>query len=274
MLTLGALIRATHLRPTLAVTALAGLLCAGFGVEWDTAIVVVLAVFLNQASVGISNDAIDSPRDTEAKRWEKPIPAGDLSLGLAWSVAGIAAVASLVLSFLVGPLVALAQAVFLAAGWLYNLGLKATVWSGACYAVGFGSLPVVVSYAAPPSQFPAVWVVVIAALLGLSAHFANVLPDLGTDLTQGVVGLPHMLGPRVVPAALVVLTLVSGVVLVVGAGSAGFVATAPSAVAAAALGFWAAWASRKPDPGALPFQLSMAAALVLAMGLAVGLTTG
>ena len=274
MLTLGALIRATHLRPTLAVTALAGLLCAGFGVEWDTAIVVVLAVFINQASVGISNDAIDSPRDTEAKRWEKPIPAGDLSLGLAWSVAGIAAVASLVLSFLVGPLVALAQAVFLAAGWLYNLGLKATVWSGACYAVGFGSLPVVVSYAAPPSQFPAVWVVVIAALLGLSAHFANVLPDLGTDRTQGVVGLPHMLGPRVVPAALVVLTLVSGVVLVVGAGSAGFVATAPSAVAAAALGFWAAWASQKPDPGALPFQLSMAAALVLAMGLAVGLTTG
>ena len=274
MLTLGALIRATHLRPTLAVTALAGLLCAGFGVEWDTAIVVVLAVFLNQASVGISNDAIDSPRDTEAKRWEKPIPAGDLSLGLAWSVAGIAEVASLVLSFLVGPLVALAQAVFLAAGWLYNLGLKATVWSGACYAVGFGSLPVVVSYAAPPSQFPAVWVVVIAALLGLSAHFANVLPDLGTDRTQGVVGLPHMLGPRVVPAALVVLTLVSGVVLVVGAGSAGFVATAPSAVAAAALGFWAAWASRKPDPGALPFQLSMAAALVLSMGLAVCLTTG
>ena len=273
MLTLGALIRATHLRPTLAVTALAGLLCAGFGVEWDTAIVVVLAVFLNQASVGISNDAIDSPRDTEAKRWEKPIPAGDLSLGLAWSVAGIAAVASLVLSFLVGPLVALAQAVFLAAGWLYNLGLKATVWSGACYAVGFGSLPVVVSYAAPPSQFPAVWVVVIAALLGLSAHFANVLPDLGTDRTQGVVGLPHVLGPRVVPAALVVLTLVSGVVLVVGAGSAGFVATAPSAAAAAALGFWAAWASRKPDPGALPFQLSMAAALVLAMGMAVGLTT-
>ena len=116
MLTLGALIRATHLRPTLAVTALAGLLCAGFGVEWDTAIVVVLAVFLNQASVGISNDAIDSPRDTEAKRWEKPIPAGDLSLGLAWSVAGIAAVASLVLSFLVGPLVALAQAVFFGGG--------------------------------------------------------------------------------------------------------------------------------------------------------------
>ena len=274
MSTLGALIRATHPGPTLAVTALSGLLCAGFGVEWGTAILVVLAVFLNQASVGISNDAIDSPRDTEAKRWEKPIPAGDLSGGVAWIVAGIAVVASLVLSFLVGPLVALSQAVFLAAGWTYNLGLKATVWSGACYAVGFGSLPLVVSYAAPSPQFPPVWVVVIAALLGLSAHFANVLPDLGTDRTQGVAGLPQVLGPRVVPGVLVVLTLISGVTLVVGAGSAGFVATAPSAVAAAALGFWAAWASRKPNPGALPFQLSMAAALVLAMGLALGLRTG
>jgi 4-hydroxybenzoate polyprenyltransferase len=235
---------------------------------------VVLAVFLNQASVGISNDAIDSPRDTEAKRWEKPIPAGDLSRRVAWSVAGIAALASLVLSFLVAPLVALAQAVFLAAGWLYNLGLKATVWSGACYAVGFGSLPVVVSYAAPSPQFPPVWVVMIAALLGLSAHFANVLPDLRTDRTQGVVGLPHVLGPRVVPGALAALTLVSAVTLVVGAGPASLLATGSAAVVAGGLGIWAAGASRKPDPGSLPFQLSMAAALVLAMGLAVGLTTG
>ena len=274
MSTLGALIRATHPGPTLAVTALAGLLCVGFGVEWDAASVVTLAVFFNQASVGISNDIIDSPRDTEAKRWEKPIPAGDLSTRLAWSVAGIAAVASLVLSFVVGPLVALAQAVFLAAGWLYNLGLKATLWSGACYAVGFGSLPVLVAYAAPTGQFPPVWVVVIAAALGLSAHFANVLPDLGTDRSQGVVGLPQVLGPRVVPGALVLLTLISGVTLVVGAGSASLLATVSAAVVAGGLGIWAAGASRKPDPGPLPFQLSMAAALVLAIGLAWGLTTG
>jgi 4-hydroxybenzoate polyprenyltransferase len=270
----GALIRATHPGPTLAVTALSGLLCVGFGVEWGTAILVVIAVFLNQASVGISNDAIDSPRDTEAKRWEKPIPAGDLSGRVAWIFAGIAGMASLVLSFLVGPVVAVSQAVFLAAGWAYNLGLKATVWSGACYAVGFGSLPLVVSYAAPLPQFPPVWVVAIAALLGLSAHFANVLPDLGTDRTQGVVGLPHLLGPRVVPGVLVMLTLISGVTLVVGAGPASLVATVSAAGVAGGLGFWAAGASRKPDPGPLPFQLSMAAALVLAIGLAVGLTTG
>lgn len=274
MSTVGALIRATHPGPTLAVTALSALLSMGFGVGWEQAVVVVLAVFFNQASVGISNDVIDSPRDTEAKRWEKPIPAGDLSPRVAWTVAGIAALASLVLSVLVTPLVALAQAVFLAAGWLYNLGLKATVWSGACYAVGFGSLPVVVAYATPSPQFPPVWVVVIAALLGLSAHFANVLPDLGSDQAHGVVGLPHMLGARVVPGILAALTLISGVTLVVGAGPASLLPTVSAAVAAGGLGFFAAWASRKPDPGPLPFQLSMAAALVLAMGLAVGLTTG
>lgn len=274
MSTLGALIRATHLGPTLAVTALSALLSVGFGVGWGPAIFVVLAVFLNQASLGISNDAIDSPRDTEAERWEKPIPAGDLSRRVAWTVAIVSAVGSLVLSFLVGPDVALAQAVFLAAGWAYNLGLKGTVWSGACYALGFGSLPAIVAYAAPSAQFPPVWVVVIAAMLGLSAHFANVLPDLGTDRTQGVVGLPHLLGPRVVPSVLAALTLISGATLVVGAGSTSLLATVSAAVVAVALGFWAALTSRKPDPGPLPFQLSMAAALVLAIGLAWGLTTG
>jgi len=77
-----------------------------------------------------------------------------------------------------------------------------------------------------------------------------------------------------VPGVLVMLTLISGVTLVVGAGSASLVATVPAAVVAGGLGFWAAWASRKPNPGPLPFQLSMAAALVLAIGLAWGLTTG
>lgn len=267
------LARATHPIPTLAVTALAAVLCLGFGVPWDTAILVVAAVLLNQASVGISNDALDSSRDTESERWEKPIPAGHLSLRLAWSVAVTSAVASLAISFVVGPLVALWQGVFLAAGWGYNLGLKGTVWSGACYAVGFGSLPVLVSYAAPSLQFPAWWVVAIAALLGLSAHFANVLPDLGSDRSQGVVGLPHRLGPRVVPLALMLMTGFSGVILVIGAGPGGFLATIPAGALALSLGVWAAIVSRKPDPGALPFQLSMASALVLAIGLAVSLSS-
>jgi 4-hydroxybenzoate polyprenyltransferase len=235
--------------------------------------VVVFAVFVNQASVGISNDARDYLRDKAAGRLDKPIVSGDLPLSVAWSVAGAAATASLVLSFLVHPMVGVWQAVFLLAGWAYNLGLKSTVWSGACYAIGFGALPILVSYATPEPQFPAWWVVFVAASLGVSAHFANVLPDLQTDRHQGVNGLPQMLGPRAVPGALVVLTLASGVALVFGAGVDSIGLSAPAALLSLGLASWAAVLSTKPQPGKLPFQLSMAAALVMAIGLTAALTT-
>ena len=270
MKTLDGLLRATHLGPTLAVTALAGLLAVAFGLTWSSSVLVVVAVFLNQVSVGISNDALDVHRDRDAKRSDKPLVRGDVSLGVAWSVAGGALVGSLVLSLLINPLVAVWQAVFLAAGWAYNAGLKSTLWSGACYAIGFGALPILVSFAAPTPQFPAWWVVIVAAGLGLSAHFANVLPDLHTDHLHGVAGLPQRLGPRFVPVVVVGLTLVSGIVLVVGVGSPGFGVTLPTAVVALGLAVVAALLAQKPHQTALPFQLSMTAALVMALGLALG----
>ena len=158
-----------------------------------------------------------------------------------------------------------------AVGWAYNVGLKSTLWSGACYAIGFGALPILVSYASTTPQFPPWWVVFVAASLGLSAHFANVLPDLLVDRLHGVRGLPQRLGARVVPGALVGLTLASGIALVLGAGTATAAFTTPAALLSLGLATWAAVRSRAPLPGALPFQLAMAAALVMAIGLAVGL---
>jgi 4-hydroxybenzoate polyprenyltransferase len=272
MKTLWGLTQAIHTGPTLAVTTLAGLLAVAFSVPAPAALILTLAVFLNQASVGISNDVIDSPRDIDAERWEKPLARGALSVPVAWSVAAASAGASMVLSVLVHPMVALWQGVFLLAGWAYNLGLKATAWSGACYALGFGALPVLVSYAANPPQFPPWWVVFVAASLGLSAHFANVLPDLLVDRLQGVRGLPQRLGAAVVPGALVGLTMASGIALVLGAGAASAMFTAPAALLSLGLATWAAARARTRLPGALPFQLSMAAALVMAIGLVVGLT--
>jgi 4-hydroxybenzoate polyprenyltransferase len=272
MTTLRAVVVATHVGPTMAVTVLAGLLAVAFRVPWENSVLLVFAVFLNQVSVGISNDALDSQRDTEAKRWEKPIASGALTLPLAWSIATVAAVASVTLSLIIHPLVALWQGVFILAGWAYNAGLKATVLSGACYAVGFGALPILVSYAQNVPQFPPWWVVFVGACLGLSAHFANVLPDLLVDHRHGVRGLPQRLGVRVVPGTLVALTLVSGLALVVGAGATALWFSAPAAGIAVGFAVIAARAARSPRPGPLPFQLSMAAALVMALGLAAGLT--
>lgn len=271
MKTLSGLVEATHLGPTLAVTVLSALLALSFSVPVGTSLLVVLAVFLNQASVGISNDACDATRDTEANRTDKPIARGDVGRGLAWAVAASALVGSLLVSFLIHPLVGLWQAMFLTAGWAYNAGLKSTVWSGACYALGFGALPILVSYASTTPQFPPGWVVFVAATLGLSAHFANVLPDLLVDHRHGVRGLPQRLGPRVVPSALGVLTLASGVALVLGGGNSSIWFTLPAALVALGVAGVAARVSHKDSPGVLPFQLSMVAALVMALGLAAGL---
>ena len=103
--------------------------------------------------------------------------------------------------------------VCVAAGWAYNLGLKATVWSWVPYAVAFGGLPVFVALAG--STTPPWWWPVGGALLGVGAHLLNVLPDLDDDAATGVRGLPHRLGPRwIAPVATVVLVAATAVVVV------------------------------------------------------------
>jgi 4-hydroxybenzoate polyprenyltransferase len=81
-------------------------------------------------------------------------------------------------------------------GWSYNLGLKSNALSVLPYALGFGVLPIFVTLALEPSLVPPWWVMLAASLLGVSAHFANALPDLFQDRETGVRSLPHILGQR------------------------------------------------------------------------------
>jgi 4-hydroxybenzoate polyprenyltransferase len=101
-----------------------------------------------------------------------------------------------VLSLATGLLAGLVHLVCVAAGWAYDLGLKATAASWLPYAVAFGLLPGFVSLAAPGGDWPAPWVLAAGALLGTGAHLLNALPDLDDDEATGVRGLPHRLGPR------------------------------------------------------------------------------
>ena len=104
--------------------------------------------------------------------------------------------------------------VMLLAGWCYNLGMKLN-WSSAIpYAVGFGCIPIFVGLAAADHFWVETWVVLVAALLGVSAHFANVLPDMFDDKLTGVNALPHMLGQRA-SAIIIALTALVATLLVV-----------------------------------------------------------
>ena len=215
MSTLGALVRATHPIPALAVTALVFSLAVFRGVPPETVAWILASTAAGQASVGWSNDYLDRFRDAAAGRGDKPIVAGAVSSRVVLAGAAVTLPLSVALSVPVG----LAEAGTMLAGvgsaWAYNLGVKGTAFSWAPYAVSFGLVPVYV-WTAAGTSVPG-WLVAAGAVLGVAAHLVNVLPDFEADRAGSVWGLPHRLGPgKTVALACGLLAAVLGLVLALG----------------------------------------------------------
>jgi 4-hydroxybenzoate polyprenyltransferase len=252
-----ALLGACHPGPAFAVTLLAGLLAGAVGLGPGGVALVVAAVLTGQLSIGWSNDLIDLARDRAVGREDKPLVDGRVSEGAARVACALAAVATVPLSLACGWLAGLVHLVCVVAGWVYNLGAKATVWSWVPYAVAFGALPVFVSLADDPDQVPPLWLPLAGALLGVGAHVVNVLPDLDDDAATGVRGLPHRLGARWSPLVAALVLVAAAVVIVVGAP------VDSRAVAAAALVLTAGLAAvALLAHGRAPFRAAIAMALV------------
>jgi 4-hydroxybenzoate polyprenyltransferase len=174
------------------------------------------AIFTGQLSIGWSNDYLDADRDRATRRSDKPVATGALDPRIAGVVAVVALVVSLILSAVLGwPGGAAAVAAVLCA-WGYNLGLKATVLSWLPYAVAFGMLPAVATLSASPPRWPSAWALIAAGLLGVAAHLANVLPDLGDDVATGIRGLPHRIGAKATALAAAVVLLIASAVILFG----------------------------------------------------------
>lgn len=188
------LIRASHLGPTLAVTAVTLILGVAVGLEGLRLALVGLAMLAGQLSIGWSNDWIDVERDRSVKRTDKPVAAGSVSEVAVRNAAAVAVLLMIPLSFAVGFWAGVANIVSVAAGWSYNIWLKRTIFSGVPYVIAFGLLPLFVTQSLPAPLLAAPWAIAAGALLGFAAHFANVLPDLLDDADTGVRGLPHVLG--------------------------------------------------------------------------------
>src|SRR5699024_10720285 len=207
--------RACHPAPALLVTVLAAAWAVGIGSSGRTIVLVTLAVLTGQLSVGWSNDWLDAGRDAVTGRADKPTVAGLVTAGLLRWSALVAVVLCVGLSLATGWVAGLVHLVTVACGWAYNAGVKATAWSWLPYALAFGVLPLFVVLAGFPRAGVPVWLMVATALLGVGAHLANTLPDLGDDRRTGVRGLPHRLGrrassvlaPVVLAAAVVAVTL-------------------------------------------------------------------
>ncbi len=258
-----ALALSSHPGPTLAVSAITVLLGADAGLGPGRLMLLGSAVLLGQVSVGLSNDWLDADRDRAAGRGDKPVAAGLVTAAAARAAAFVAVALAIALTVPLGPGATLAHAVFIASAWTYNLGLKNTMASVLPYVVSFGILPLIVTLARSVPASAAPWAIALGALLGVAAHFANVLPDLEDDRRTGIRGLPHRLGRRASGVFCFLVLAVAAVVALAGPAGppsplrwAGFALT----LAIAAGGMILA-VTRKP--GRLLFRLIIAAALVV-----------
>jgi 4-hydroxybenzoate polyprenyltransferase len=252
-----ALLRAAHLGPALAVTVLAGALAFSAGMAGGRIALVTAAVLAGQLSIGWSNDLIDRVRDEQVGRADKPLATGELAWKTAATACLLAIAATIVFSLLCGIVAGLIHLGCVAAGWAYNLGMKATALSWLPYAVAFGGLTVFVVLAEPGAGFPPLWLPVAGALLGVGAHLVNVLPDLADDQATGVRGLPHRIGPKWIPVVAVVALASASVVIAIGANSLSTAGLVVALLAVAALSAVALFAR-----GRAPFQAAIGIALV------------
>ncbi|MFK8909179.1 UbiA family prenyltransferase [Streptomyces sp. YS-3] len=210
------LLKSCHPVPAAGVTVLAALLAAAFGLDPASAVRAVAAVAAGQLSVGWCNDRLDLRRDRAAGRRDKPLATGAVRPVTVGTAACAALLVCVALSLACGVPAGAVHLICVAAAWAYNLWLKRTVLSWLPYALAFGLLPAFLTLTLPGSPWPPLWLTVAAALLGTSAHFANVLPDMEDDIEGGVLGLPQRIGRRGSVASAAVLALASCVVLTVG----------------------------------------------------------
>lgn len=217
MSTARALVRASHPEPGIAVTTLAVLLAISMDGSARTVVLLAVAAYTGQLSVGWSNDMIDIERDRVAERRDKPLATGVLHARTVRAAIAVALVLTVATSLAIGLLPGLLHLGLVATSWSYNMVLKRTLLSWLPYAVCFGMLPVVVSIAATGDASPG-WMPVAGSLLGVGAHLINAVPDLEGDDRTGVRGLPQRLGARRSLDIATVLMLAGSIVTVVGPG--------------------------------------------------------
>jgi 4-hydroxybenzoate polyprenyltransferase len=265
-----ALLKSTHPIPSFSVAFFSALFAIGFGLPIEQLVAVSLSVLTQQFSVGLSNDWLDYDRDKQVQRPDKPTAMGDVSKTLVRNSSFVAAASSLALAFSMGYATGLMMVLMLVVGWSYNLGLKSSGLSIVPYAIGFGILPIFVTLAFSPPQIPLWWIIVASALLGISGHFANALPDLLDDRETGVRALPHVLGQRL-SAIVIALSAASASLLVVTQSSeinsiaalVGFTLTVGLALAAGVLAI-------RAKPPRIIFHLLLIATLVNVVLLMLG----
>ena len=266
----GALVGASHPVPSAAVTAFAVAVSVALGRSATGVVLVGLAVLAGQLSIGWSNDLLDRARDQVAHRPDKPLADGRVGTRTVTTACAIAALACVPLSFASGAPAGAVHLVAVGGGWAYNLGLKRTLASPLPFAVSFALLTAFLTLGLPGAPWPQPWALAAGALLGVGAHFLNVVPDVADDLEAGVRGLPQRLGARVAAVTGAALLAAACALVVLGPEGAtpwwawlGLAAALACAAAAAVLGTRSGPRSHSRGPFLLAVATAAIAVLML-----------
>jgi 4-hydroxybenzoate polyprenyltransferase len=239
MLSIKGFIKASHALPTIAVSLIIS--AFGWSLGWTgwSLLAVFLTIFIGQLSVGWSNDAFDATLDARVGRATKPTVAQSVSPRSLWMAAVIALLIAILLSWAVAGWLGGSFHIFaILMAWLYNVRLSRTAWSWLPYAFAFGAMPAFLSFGLNDEP-PTLWSVTVFAIIGVSAHLANALPDADFDAAAGVGGLVVRLGTRrSVVLSWLLLALGSGILVVVSFAASIWLALliAGAFIAAAVLG--------------------------------------
>ena len=153
----------------------------------------VLLMLPAQFAIGAANDLADAGADRGSKP-HKPLVRGAISRRWAAGVVIVCVALSLGSAASFSPAVLGLTAARLAAGLAYDLRLKRGRASWAPWWVAFTALPLCAYAAAGRFELQLWWAVPLTALLALSLHCANALPDIAGDRRSGVASLPALLG--------------------------------------------------------------------------------
>ena len=201
------LLKASHFGPTVLVTAIS----FGFATYywWEgPAFVIAFGVFTGQLVVGWSNDLYDYQDDLRHARINKPLVAKSITKESLQKWLSFMVAFSFIANLL-GPLGIKGGLVYMfgvAWGVGYNFYFKFSPLSPLPFAIAFAALPscIVIS----KDITPPLWMWLGGALLGMAAHFINVIKDMKEDQISQIGGLPQRLGTtKSVISALVLVLL-------------------------------------------------------------------
>jgi 4-hydroxybenzoate polyprenyltransferase len=174
-------------------TALLGLLATGGHPDAGRYVLVLIAMFGGQIAIGAVNEYRDRALDAVTNP-AKPIPAGSVQPWEALLIAGVALVVMVAAGRALGILPLLLVCLGTGAGLLYDLWLKRTVWSWLPYLIALPLVPIWVWISLARYQPLLLFLYPLGALMALSVHLAQSLPDIEGDRAAGSLGLAARLG--------------------------------------------------------------------------------